>query len=36
VKKTGHDVEFTNCGDFDQENDIIDIIDIIDKNDLMA
>jgi len=33
VKKTGHAVEFTNCGDFDQENEIIDMID---KNDLMA
>jgi len=33
VKKTGYAVEFTNYGDFDQENEIIDMID---KNDLMA
>jgi hypothetical protein len=33
VKKTGCAVEFTSCGDFDQENEIIDMID---KNDLMA
>jgi hypothetical protein len=33
VKKTGHMAEFTNCGYFDQENEIIDMID---KNDLMA